>query len=596
MTDKILPEIESLKTDYPRVSNLNDEYLFSLVCYRYFFKNGSFDYSDYSNCFVDGKNDGGIDVLAINERDGQEVLALIQGKMVSSIGSQDIIDIFTKMDQTLTNFAEARTSRYNTRLKRIYKETISRLDDQPNIDMLLFVNCDITDARKQKILDDIDNIDSLSNYDISIHYKKGINEQIKNVQEPKYYVAEGSIKIARDEGIIEYGDNGLLVNVSANSIRDLYDIYKDKGLFEQNFRYFFRTKRIDDNIKSSLRRNRDQFWFLNNGLIIGCKDFRVDGDNIKLYDFSIINGCQTATLISEYHGTNENIDFVLTCKIVKPESESQFGNFIADIAEASNSQKPIQDRDLKSNRPEQRQLQNTLRENDPKVYIEIKRGEKLITAARRRTLEPWQYLKNDFYGQVIQSFHLQQPGSARSAKSKIFSSNIVYSKIFERSIDKNSIIDTLKIFYYYGKYLNKQIENESFIDENHENVGLNGRLHIPSIVGFMIKVKRNLINTSLIRNEVEWANELDKDCMPNKLFVDNLPDNFEIILESLFGNIIREVATAYSDRESEEKTVSNFFKTDPKYRNIILKRIKSVFYDDVIRKKDLTDNYLSIFN
>jgi hypothetical protein len=152
------------------------------------------------------------------------------------------------------------------------------------------------------------------------------------------------------------------------------------------------NKKIDDKITDSLQKKRDDFWFLNKGIIISCKDFKPDGDNVKLYDFSIVNGCQTTTLIGEYKGKNEGDNFYLPCKIVKSKSnqEDEFSRFMSEIAEASNSQKPISDRDLKANRPEQRNLQKELKEENPKIYLEIKRGEQ-----QRKVIEPWQKIKKD---------------------------------------------------------------------------------------------------------------------------------------------------------------------------------------------------------
>jgi len=51
--------------------------------------------------------------------------------------------------------------------------------------------------------------------------------------------------------------------------------------------------------------------------------------------------------------------------------------FISEIAEASNSQKPISDRDLKSNRPEQRSLQKKLKESEPKIPERMARGKNI---------------------------------------------------------------------------------------------------------------------------------------------------------------------------------------------------------------------------
>lgn len=595
MQGLILQEAEKLKIDIPKLSKLNSEYLFSLVCYKYFYNKGELSHSDYISTFVDGKNDGGLDLVQVLEDSNDQLtLLLIQSKDVENLSNyNDVIDAFRKMHTTLSDFQEGKTSGYSKKLKQKLKDKISEVEDQaPILNLVLFHNAEISDDRILNITDKIQNETLFDPYQISIFDRKDIEEQIKSVQSPQRYVEEGKIKVCKKDGHISFGENGILVNVFASSIRDLYDRYRDKGLFEQNFRYFVKNKRIDDNIKNSLSKKRDKFWFLNNGMIIGCYDFNFDNENVKAYKFSIINGCQTATLIGEYKGTNESLDFVIPCKFVKPDRNStdeQFERFIGEIAESSNSQKPISDRDLKSNKPEQRALQNELRNSEPKIFLEIKRGE-----ARKRNINPWQYIVNDAYGQLIISFFYQEPGTARSGKKKIFADETIYQKIFRRQTDKATIVDLLKLNNYYNEFLDKKIQEEAFTDTNQENVASNGRLITLSIIGFLIKLKRNKINLRLISQDNQWEKELRQDNLSGSLFSINIADNFEEVLYSLFLEIIQELADVYSRGEENYKTVSNFFKVDKNYSKDILRHIKNKLIDIPSRKKSL-DEYMSIF-
>jgi DNA-dependent RNA polymerase auxiliary subunit epsilon len=404
-------------------------------------------------------------------------------------------------------------------------------------------------------------------------------------------VPEDKVRINKHDGILKYGDFGMLVNISSNSLKDLYDKHRNKGLFEQNFRYFVRNKKIDDKITDSLQKKRDDFWFLNNGIIISCKDFKPDGDNIKLYDFSIVNGCQTTTLIGEYKGKNEGDNFFLPCKIVKSKSnqEDEFSRFMSEIAEASNSQKPISDRDLKANRPEQRKLQKELKEEDPKIYIEIKRGEQ-----QRKAIEPWQKIKNDELGQFILSFNLQQPGTARSGKRKIFSSDTTYRSVFLRKPSKTNIVDLLKLKEYYIEYVEKQLREDKFVDLEQESVARNGKFIVIALIGLFYKHKNNLISFKGFSKDENWFDSLEKDNMHESIFNTNYKkDDFFIKLNGLFQLIIAELSNIYRIREKEEKNVSNFFKTDTKYQKIIIKHFIDTVFNNEYRMKEVND-YLEI--
>jgi len=552
------------------------------------------DTTEFKDCFVDGKNDGGVDLITTNGRDGQNQLVLIQSKYVENIGNQEIIDVFTKMEQTVNNFLEHRTGGYNARLRRVFKEKKSSLEDEGfDYHFVLFTKFAPDSKRREVIREELDTIDSLKEYQLDIIYGDMLAEQIQNVQEPVRHVKEGRVKYSKNHGVIKYGENGILIDVSANSLRDLYDRYKNHGLFEQNFRYFVRNKRIDDRILQSLHNKRQSFWFLNNGIIIACKDFSIDGDIIKLYEFSIVNGCQTTTLIGDFKSENEGNDFVLPCKIVKPDSKTNYDDFVADIGEASNSQKPISDRDLRSNREEQRQLQKRLKEGTPEIYLEIKRGETLLTPARKRNLQPWQYLTNEAYGQYVLAFCYQQPGTARSSKAKVFSDDATYKTIFRSHLENSSIAGILQLNYELSRYTDMALKTIADLDQ--ENVLGNGRFIILACIGFLLAaVKRKQIDIKKIVSEDDWEKELTKGSFKGIIFKEPKIGDFETILDSLFSDLVLEISSLYQGRVNEEKTVSNFFKTDKKYRNVILKHLISRYVNNKMKANEL-DKYLNIF-
>ncbi|MBE0441006.1 MULTISPECIES: AIPR family protein [unclassified Psychrobacter] len=551
---------------------LSDELLFGTICYKYFYNEGRFDITDFKNSYTDGANDGGVDLIAVNEGDIYKSLVLIQSKNVKNFNSKDEIkDIFTKMAQTVKDFRNDKVGSYNKNLRRIYREKYDDAveDENFSIELVLFINTNKSEEYRDEISLHLKKIEELEDFELSIFYKNEVEQQIKNFENGQRYVREGRVDIYKDHGFIKNGENGLLVNISALSVRKLYDKYRDEGLFEQNFRYFVRNKKIDDQINSSLKKKRDKFWFLNNGIIIGCKDFHLDGDNIKLEDFSIINGCQTTTILGSYKGSNEDLDFPISCKIVKPDhgGEDYFNVFISEIAEASNSQKPISDRDLKSNYPEQRNLQLELKAQDPKIYLEIKRGEGIL---RKRNLQSWQKIKNDSLGQLILSVLLQRPGTARSNKKKIFSDRGTYNSIFKRTHDKDTIVDLLQLANYYDEFV-----KSSNLSEKPSNIAKNGRLCVLAIIGFIIKYNHQQIDIKLESSSAEWVSDLTSDTLTGPLFDKNRPDDYRHALNSLFNQIIMALLNLYTSRGDTETSVTNFFKTDKKYFSVILEFIKS---------------------
>ncbi|MCR9153362.1 MAG: AIPR family protein [Bacteroidetes bacterium] len=592
MNDIIKRAIDQIRTSVPETEKLTDDFLHGIVAYKYFYNDGIFDKADFKNSYVDGANDGGIDLISVEENDLDKSLVLIQSKNVQDINSKDDIkDVFTKMSQTVSDFKNEKVGNYNDRLRRIYREKYDDASDDSNfgIKLALFLGFDKPQDYKDRIQNHLNKVESLQDFELLIFYQNEILQQIESYDEEQIFVDYGKVEIFKDHGAIENGDNGLLVNISAISLRKLYDKYKDDGLFEQNFRYFIRNKKIDDQINESLKKKRDKFWFLNNGIIIGCKEFDRDGDNIKLTDFSIVNGCQTTTIIGSYKGGNEDLDFPIPCKIVKPdrEGEEYFNQFISEIAEASNSQKPISDRDLKSNLPEQRSLQRMLKQDEPKIYLEIKRGEGIL---KKRNLENWQKIKNDQLGQLILACCLQQPGTARSAKRKIFADKSTYNRVFKRTQDKSTIVDLLKLSALYDTFV-----SSSNFSETLSNVSKNGKFAILGVICFLIKNKRKLTNINLDSTTQDWVSDVTSDNIDRELLRPDRPDDFEKILNSVFNQVIRTLSTLYESRGDLETSVTNFFKTDKKYHSIILERIKTEFILDDYEYDKLSEKLNLIF-
>lgn len=187
-------------------------------------------------------------------------------------------------------------------------------------------------------------------------------------------------------------------------------MYGYRGLFSQNLRYYVKSAKVDENIIESMQEHPDNFWYFNNGIILICEDYLISETSIILRKFSIINGGQTTKLIGE---TEFNKDFFLQCKIIKNKylDEDERLEFISDVAEASNTQKPIKNKDLIANRIEQRLLKKQMANEG--VYCQIKRGEKI-----NKKLYPnaWQNTTNEELGQFLLSFVYQKPGTARGSK------------------------------------------------------------------------------------------------------------------------------------------------------------------------------------
>ena len=332
-------------------------------------------------------------------------------------------------------------------------------------------------------------------------------------------------------------------------------------MFSYNLREHVTDKGVDEGIEQTIKNDKDNFWFYNNGITIGCEDFRKDGDKIKLYNFSIINGAQTTTKLGKSKLIDGKHDFPLVCKIVKSDLISEeTKKFISKISEASNSQKPIKLRDLKSNDLQQLKLERGAASNKYPLAIEIKRGVKAKNYYKVR--EKWQRVTNEYIGQLILSCILQKPGLARNSKNTIFSSKKLYTQVFVRDHDFDTLYDLVRLGTIYTEYSNREIKEINDLD----TIGImrNGKLTILAIVCYLIKKqKREVIDYT--------SEEVYKDNLTGLLFTDYPKDDLILKLEDLFSFIVEKLQKIYEIKKGSEKitSYSNFFKNEKMYEIII---------------------------
>jgi hypothetical protein len=565
MSEIIKAEVKKAQDEVKKLlgKNISEDRAFSYIALGYVF---GVEFVDQDDLVTDGSNDGGIDFVYYDEEEAKVVLC--QSKYTESLSFNEVIAEFDKMYSTLQNFRISNTGSYNDKLKRVMQNALDRLPDEntDNIEYNLFTTAPIdVDGAVRKI----DNTQHLFSTDaVKIFTGEDLEKEIKNALEALDMVSYEKIKIDRPKNYLEYESSknrGIMCNVLSTSIIQLYNKYAGQGLFDMNIRKYIRNNLVDSGIKNTLDKDRENFWFLNNGIIIACQDFDIDGDTIKLRDFSIVNGGQTTTLISTYKGTNTR-EFYIPCKIVCTDADNSVSSFFTKIAEATNSQKPIYARDLKSNAPEMVTLKRLLEREG--VFLEIKRGVK-STKSYKYTI------KNDELAQLILSFTYQRPGTSRSGKQRIFD-NDLYPKLFKVNYfddpaKKGFLLDIIDLFERF-KIIEKKYKQGHQLTEIQLEILKNGRQVIFAIMGVIYR---------LVNNDID---EIDIQSKPGELKV--IPFNYGSFLSNYLGNdldakleaiivdIVKIVADSYQMAYKNKLTtsVSNYLKTDSKY------------YDEVIPK------------
>ncbi|HDR7781999.1 TPA: AIPR family protein [Bacillus wiedmannii] len=567
-------EIQKIQ-DYFKLNQqvITKEEAFEFLVLQYFFykeKEINIINGDYVDYITNGTNDGGIDIVYYNDED--EVLSLIQCKCTSNFLNEEILHEINKMNTTVEAFKNFNTGAYSDKLKRTLQENLDRLPDNGQIEFHVFYLGDF-DLRnferrlRNSSINDLEELINISDLDV-------IESQISNVNSTMLKVENHKANIDKANNFLEYesAENyGIQVNLSSNSLIQMYNKFKDKGLFDMNIRKFVPNRLVDTGIKRTLDSDRDNFWFYNNGLIIACEYFEVDGNTIKLENFSIVNGGQTTNLLGKYKGSNSQ-EFFIPCKIVRKKnensSEEEMSSFFTDIAEKTNSQKPIKASDLKSNTPEMTSLRRLL--NGYNIDFQIKRGER----ARSNMIR----IKNEEFGQLILAFIYQKPGTARSNKKSLFENNNTYASVFKKnyvtSQDKIDFIVDLIKFNDRFKRIYEELKKNNTFKNAAIDILKNGNFIMMALMGILYRIQNG--DVSDFNDAAHNITLINGSSFEYGKFISNyIEDDLDHKIEELIIELvvlIEEKYLALLD-VGQVTSVSNFFKTDKRYHEDILTSI-----------------------
>lgn len=551
---------------------ISEERAFNYLVIQYYYFNELHlekIFFDVDEMITDGANDGGVDFVYYDDDNSKVVLG--QCKYTKNLSNASVIEELDKMSTTYRNFENGDTGSYNRAIKRELQNAIDRLPEEEagNVEYCIFTSAEIDEDKINICIERQNNI--YSKEMVTMYHLKDINSKIESTIEDIVTVDEADIRIDKAKNYLEYNTEntlGIMVNISSQSLCSIYNTYSEKGLFDLNIRKYIRNKMVDDRIKKTLDEEREDFWFLNNGIIIACEEFRIDGNKIKVYGFSIVNGGQTTNLIGNYKGKNREV-FYIPCKIIsknKRQGEKSSNiEFFSKIAEATNSQKPILSRDLKSNAPEMRNLKKWLSEE--KIFLEIKRGESKNTKGYKYKI------KNDELGQLILSFVYQKPGTSRSGKKTIFENKSIYNQVFKNNYSKdrqkkNCIIDLIDLNNRY-MFIEEDIKKK-VLRSNEKEIIKNGKQVIFALLGVLY----DLANEDIMEEDLIQDTRIVKthDFIYAPIISNYKEDDIDNILRILIIDLVQIVTESYDKalRKEQASSISNYFKTDKRYLEEIL--------------------------
>ncbi len=586
--ETISNKIQSLKEVYPCLRKESDDYIFTVLCVKSnFYKNPSLSFTenDIENILIDSIGDGGADALLSDPNSDTNNLIVCQSKYYQTITFDAVRDAVAKMILFYKSMQRGEYETVNTKVQRTFLSLNAEVGEESKVCFVFYTSAPkngIREDRIQKLLQE-HGLDTI-NYEIQLYFAEDIVDEIKESESRRPTVENGKISIDEANNFLEYADNAAIVNVSAFSIKELYAKH-NTNLLSRNLRYFVKKRDIDMSINETINRRPETFWFKNNGLTIICDDFEISGKDVKLKNFSIVNGGQTTTLLHKSKEINKEHDLYLPCKIIRTvgETEDEKNLFSLEIAKATNSQKAIKQIDLKANAPEQVRFGNAMRSAG--IFYQTKRGEVIPKDYK----EEYKHTDLVEVGKLCLAGMFQLPGSSRSKPSTLYLEKY-YNPIFNE--DQSQVCSLVKELLYIDTYykkafiqrFDKEKEDSPFAAEIIP-FAHNARTICIAFVAFASRYySKNIKTTDLktIFDNVHKEKAYDdfyydilKDIngvtplFPKRLF-DN-KDKYDEILYKLFEIIILSGRRYYSSKKESDSTLneSNFLKSDRNYYAIL---------------------------
>lgn len=445
----------------------------------------------HNGCSYRRDSRGGLDGVYINETLEENTIECLHSYFVGN-NPFVLTEVYNILSKISAEIDDVRKGHFvnNKEADDLLREY---LDESENKKIIIRIITDYTcePSEKYQLNKKIEsfNVD-VKNCDVSavISFGDDVKAVIESNRAPFDWVEEGKVIVDQENNFLRYEDHSIVCNISAQSLKKLWETEGDRGLLAMNLRYYIKSTNIDNKIEESILFDGKDFWYLNNGIIIVCNDYKIVGKEVLLKQFSIVNGGQTSRMIGTIPFDN---DFFISCKIIKNvfENSNDKNIFISKVAEASNTQKPIKAKDIIANRIEQRNLKSELAEN--KVFIEIKRGEK---CNHEIYPEPWQRTKNNELAQDLYSFVFMEPGPARNSVSSILSNDDKYNLIFrEHTYSFDFLRDILFLEKAYKEYQKKISKDDDNIGDSAIKKGLvkNGLWYCLATIGYILKLCYN---------------------------------------------------------------------------------------------------------
>lgn len=312
------------------------------------------------DCLTEGGGDFGVDAIHLSEEiDGEFAVTLFQGKYDRSLKGDSNFgeNAINAMIHAIRHIFDpsAELGAINERLKVKVEEARSLIRDGiiPRVRAIACNNGLRWNQSAQEAIDRANLGEQVTweyvNHDVLIH----IMQRIKPV--------DGTLRLTGKAVVEDMNYSRVCIGrIPVTEIAELMKVHGDR-LLERNIRRYLglQGNRVNEGIKETLISDSpSNFYFFNNGLTLVCSDFNYNAlqnsdYQIKVENLQIVNGGQTCMTIyktlEELNKLGKPLpnDATVLVRLYKLPKDNE--DIVLQITHATNSQNPVDLKDLRSN-------------------------------------------------------------------------------------------------------------------------------------------------------------------------------------------------------------------------------------------------------
>jgi hypothetical protein len=491
---------------------------------------------EITDSITDGSNDRGVDAVFVDDRDDCNEIHLFQFKHVETFEKaknnfpSNEIDKILSFCADLLNGSAGMEQTCNQILWAKVQEIWAALE-RPNPTFHVHFCGNTKEMVSPQQVRVAESLEEYSSFEVRHHSLDSIVQMFLERKKPKI---DAELRVV-DKNYFERTDGnirGIICTLEANEIVKLITDPADSGkvrhdAFNDNVRVYLTKKNaVNQKIyETALSDENSEFWYLNNGVTMTCDSFSYQpgrrSPKIALTNVQIVNGGQTSNALFEAHLNHpDKLEDVLVLARIY---ETRNRDITSKIAEATNSQTPINTRDLHSNDDIQKKLEESFR--DQGLFYERKARQHSKESRDKR-------IDALSAGQSHLAYSLGMPEVAKKDRARVFRD--LYGTVFDSEITTQQLLVSLRLYekiQIKKRELQKKIRNKEKIDASllflidggyhvlfavHELCEARGinpydQVTAGGLIPDAIKIVRTLVEKELADDEAFTTNRYFKD-------------------------------------------------------------------------------------